>query len=97
MGLALSRLPFEPSMARKGAHNTMNNKEVALDVMGMTCPSCVRHVNEALADLDGVKKVEVRLRDGKVLVQYDPDRVETSDLVDALREAGYESTASAAA
>ena len=75
----------------------MNNKEIVLDVMGMTCPSCVRHVNEALVDLDGVEKVDVRLRDGKVVVQYDPERVETSALLDALNEAGYESTPSAAA
>jgi len=75
----------------------MNNKEIVLEVMGMTCPSCVRHVNSALTDLDGVGKVEVRLRDGKVVVQYDPERVQVSALLDALSEAGYESTPSAAA
>jgi copper chaperone len=75
----------------------MNNKEVVLDVMGMSCPSCIRHVNAALSDLDGVAKVEVRLRDGKVVVQYDPELVEVSALTQALGEAGYESTASAAA
>lgn len=75
----------------------MNEKEVLLDVMGMTCPSCVRHVNAALADLDGVLKVDVRLRDGKVLVKYDADRVELSAVIDALREEGYESAPSVAA
>ena len=75
----------------------MNNKEIVLEVMGMTCPSCVRHVNAALADLDGVGKVEVRLRDGKVVVQYDPERVQVSALIEALSEAGYESTPSAVA
>lgn len=75
----------------------MNTKEIVLEVTGMTCPSCVRHVNAALADLDGVGKVEVRLRDGKVVVQYDPDRVPVSALIEALSEAGYESTASVAA
>jgi copper chaperone len=75
----------------------MNHKEMLLDVMGMTCPSCIRHVNRALADLDGVLKVDVRLRDGKVLVQYDADRVELSALIDALREEGYESAPSVAA
>lgn len=75
----------------------MNNKEVVLDVMGMTCPSCVRHVNSALAELDGVGKVEVRLRDGKVVIQYDPERVQVGALIDALSEAGYDATPSAAA
>jgi copper chaperone len=75
----------------------MNNKEILLDVLGMTCPSCVRHVNVALAELEGVAKVDVRLRDGKVLIQYDPDVLNVNTLQEALREAGYESATSAAA
>ncbi len=75
----------------------MSNKETLFDVMGMSCPSCIRHVNAALADLDGVEKVEVRLRDGKVLVQHDPSVANVTTLIEALREAGYESTVSAAA
>lgn len=75
----------------------MNNKETLLDVVGMTCPSCVRHVNAALAEIEGVAKVEVRLRDGKVSVQYDPAVVTLDALIEALREAGYESEPSAAA
>jgi copper chaperone len=75
----------------------MNNKEVLLDVVGMTCPSCIRHVNAALTDHEGVIKVDVRLREGKVLVQYDADRLELNTLIEALREEGYESAPSAAA
>jgi copper chaperone len=75
----------------------MNNKEVLLDVMGMTCPSCIRHVNGALGDLEGVLKVDVRLREGKVLVKYDADHVELNALIAALREQGYESAPSVAA
>jgi copper chaperone len=75
----------------------MNNEEILLDVMGMTCPSCVRHVNLALAEVEGVAKVDVRLRDGKVLIRYDSDVVNVSTLREALREAGYESAANAAA
>jgi copper chaperone len=75
----------------------MENKETLLDVTGMTCPSCIRHINAALADIEGVAKVEVRLRDGKVLVQHDPAVADVNALLEALREAGYESTVSAAA
>jgi copper chaperone len=75
----------------------MNNQEIVLDVVGMTCPSCVRHVNAALAEVEGVAKVEVRLRDGKVVIQYVPDVAEVSTLVEALREAGYESAPNRAA
>ena len=75
----------------------MNNEETLLDVIGMSCPSCIRHVNAALADIEGVAKVEVRLRDGKVLVRHDPAVANVNALIEALRDAGYDSTVSAAA
>jgi copper chaperone len=75
----------------------MNNKDTLLEVQGMSCPSCIRHVNAALAELDGVTKVEVRLRDGTVLIQHDPTAAPVKSLIEALSEAGYESKASAAA
>lgn len=74
-----------------------NNHETILDVTGMSCPSCIRHVNDALGNLPGVAKVEVRLADGKVVVRHEPDKASIDNLVAALREAGYESSASAAA
>ena len=74
----------------------MKNKETLLDVKGMTCPSCIRHVNAALRDLEGVAKVEVRLRDGRVLVQHHPAVADVGTLIEVLNEAGYQSTESAA-
>ena len=65
-------------------------RDTVLEVQGMTCSSCVRHVNEALADVDGVSRVDVRLPDGLVVVEHDA-RAAVERLVDVLREAGYES------
>lgn len=73
------------------------NRETILDVTGMSCPSCMRHVNDALGSLPGVAGVEVRLGDGKVVVQHEPDKAPIDNLMAALREAGYESSPSAAA
>lgn len=70
-------------------------KETLLKVDGMTCGSCVHHVDVALKDVDGVSKVDVRLRQGQVLVQHDADTAVES-LVKALADAGYESAPSAA-
>ena len=66
--------------------------ETLLDVKGMSCGSCVRHVNEALGRVQGVQQVDVRLRDGQVLVRHDPT-VEPTALVEALVDAGYASQA----
>jgi copper chaperone len=65
--------------------------ETILAVKGMSCPSCVRHIDEALKELDGVSGVEVKLREGKVLVRHDSNSPVAS-LVNALKEAGYESS-----
>lgn len=74
----------------------MNQKnETLLDVVGMSCPSCASHIDRALRDREGVSKVEVRLREGKVLVEHDPDTAPSGSLIEALREAGYASSASA--
>lgn len=70
----------------------MNTNETKLNVDGMTCPSCVHHVSTALKDIEGVVEVEVKRREGKVIVKHAAG-VEIAHLVGALREAGYESRA----
>jgi copper chaperone len=56
----------------------------------MSCHSCVRHVNAALRELNGVDNVDVRLRDGQ-------QKATVNHLSATLREAGYESIVSKAA
>jgi copper chaperone len=72
-------------------------KHTQLNVQGMTCPSCIRHVNASLSELEGVTSVEVRLREGRVLVEHDSVAAPVPRLIEALREAGYESSADLAA
>lgn len=68
------------------------DQKTVLTVEGMTCPSCISHVNAALKDVDGVGQVEVKLREGQVVVTHVAG-VEVVALVGALTEAGYPSTA----
>ena len=69
----------------------MRSPVVRLLVRGMTCHSCVRHVSDALGELDGVQLVSVRLREGRVTVRHAPSAL-IDGMIDALREAGYESS-----
>ncbi|XXY54864.1 heavy-metal-associated domain-containing protein [Sorangium sp. So ce269] len=64
-------------------------KETILQVDGMSCPSCIRHIDSALRELDGVDKVDVRLREGTAVVQHDPASASVDALVEAVRGAGY--------
>ena len=67
--------------------------ETVLDVTGMSCHSCVNHIDRALRDVDGVSSVDVQLRAGKVRVRHDPSAAPVARLIEAVREAGYESSA----
>ncbi|MDP2273199.1 MAG: heavy metal-associated domain-containing protein [Archangium sp.] len=70
----------------------MDTTDTLLSVDGMTCPSCIHHISTALKDVDGVDQVEVKLREGKVVVKHVAG-VKIVSLVSALRDAGYESRA----
>jgi copper chaperone len=57
-------------------------------VIGMTCSHCVSSVHEELAELDGVRSVDVDLGSGRLLVSghgFTDDAVQA-----AVEEAGYE-------
>lgn len=71
----------------------MTTTETLIAVSGMTCTSCVRHVEKALREIAGVEGVEVRFQEGKVRVTHDSVSAPTTALIEALGEAGYESSA----
>ncbi|NLP12408.1 copper-translocating P-type ATPase [bacterium] len=64
--------------------------EVTLDVLGMTCASCVAHVEGALQDLPGVEVATVNLGLGTARVKYVPDVVHISTMKNAVKNVGYE-------
>ena len=58
-------------------------------VEGMTCASCVGHVERALGGMPGVAKATVNLATEKATVEFDPGAVTFEGLVAAVDEAGY--------
>ena len=64
-----------------------------LDVQGMSCGACVGHVTRALEGLDGVQSALVSLEEHQAVVTYDPARVQTTQMVEAIAEEGYEASA----
>lgn len=59
-------------------------------VTGMTCGSCQRRVQNALAAVPGVHQAEVDLSRSKARVRFDSAVGSKEDLVAAVRSAGYE-------
>ena len=64
------------------------HQRTELTVGGMHCGNCVRHVQEALAEIAGVT-AEVDL-DTATAVVHHPADVTVQQLLDAIDEAGYE-------
>jgi len=63
--------------------------EVSLPVEGMTCASCVRRVEKALAKVPGVEEASVNLATEKARVIYDPATATLGQLTAAVEKAGY--------
>lgn len=68
-----------------------NEQDTILEVQRMSCPSCVRHIDAALKELEVVDRVDVVLRDGIVVVKHDATQAPVTQLIEALDEAGYAS------
>jgi Cu+-exporting ATPase len=63
--------------------------KLTLEVKGMTCASCVRHVERALTKVDGVSSAVVNLATERATVQLD-EKIDAATLVKAVEGAGYE-------
>jgi len=68
----------------------VGTEKVILPIGGMTCASCVAHVQEALKELDGVVEANVNLATERALVRYVPGLVDMDVLKQAVSNAGYE-------
>jgi Cu+-exporting ATPase len=66
--------------------------ELTLDVGGMTCASCVSHVESALKELNGVQEVTVNLGLGTARIAYIPGVVSSTAMKRAVKDVGYEAT-----
>jgi Cu+-exporting ATPase len=64
-------------------------ERVDLPVSGMTCASCSRAVELALAATPGVERARVNLATNTATVEYDAERARVSDLIGAIEDLGY--------
>ena len=58
-------------------------------VTGMTCAACSAHVEKAVSRLSGVQSAPVNLMLGSMTVTYDEKAVAESDIIAAVKAAGY--------
>ena len=71
------------------ATTTKNDKQITLPIVGMTCASCVSHVEHALEGVPGVTAASVNLATEKASVGLGDENVTIEQLREAVSNAGY--------
>src|SRR5687768_12445883 len=63
--------------------------EASFAVSGMTCASCVAHVEKAARVVPGVQASQVNLARGRAVVQFNPSQTDPERIAEAITDAGY--------
>ncbi|PKM93700.1 MAG: heavy metal transport/detoxification protein [Firmicutes bacterium HGW-Firmicutes-1] len=59
-----------------------------INIKGMSCTHCIKHVENALEQLEGVSNVSVDLENNSAIVELHND-IPDNQLEEAIEEAGY--------
>jgi Cu+-exporting ATPase len=70
--------------------NAKKFAQVTVPVTGMSCASCVRRVERALSEKEGVAEASVNFAADKATLAYDPSATSPVEIVEAIRGAGYD-------
>jgi copper chaperone len=58
-----------------------------LEIEGMTCGGCIRHVRSALVGMNGVEIEDMSI--GSAEIAYDPSKTTREEIIETIREQGY--------
>jgi len=83
--LDVRRAPESDSAAERRAVS----ETVTLSVPDMVCGNCIRTVEMALQNVEGVAAARANLSSRRIIVTFEAQRVGVEDLVSALAKAGY--------
>ncbi|XP_071786662.1 copper-transporting ATPase 1-like isoform X2 [Asterias amurensis] len=65
---------------------------VTINIVGMTCNSCVKSIEGEIGQKGGVRLIKVSLANSSGTVEYDPVVVTPSQLVEAIDDMGFEAS-----
>ncbi len=70
--------------------STATSRTAAFAIEGMTCAACSTRIEKGLAKVDGILSATVNLALERADVRLDPTRISNDDVVQAVRDAGYD-------
>ena len=64
---------------------------ISLPISGMTCAACAQRIEKVLNRLDGVYKASVNLAAEKATVEFDPSKIRTGAIKEAIEKSAIKS------
>ncbi|XP_025830887.1 copper-transporting ATPase 1 isoform X2 [Agrilus planipennis] len=94
---AIDDMGFEASLPLLGGSSdtaTASTSEqvstCVLGIEGMTCDTCVKGIEGMVSAKEGVKKIEVSLKNKEAIVEFVPNLVSPDDIADMIEDMGFE-------
>lgn len=67
----------------------MFNKKIIIKINGMSCSHCAKRVEDALKEIDNIKKVKVNLDDNTAIISY-KDEIDLDLVKNKINDLDYE-------
>ena len=65
-------------------------QQLTLKIKGMHCTSCAMNIDGALEDTEGVQSAETSYAQSKVVVNFDPKKIDQKKISQIIAQEGYE-------
>lgn len=65
------------------------SKSLELQVTGMTCTACAKHIQSALSKKEGILESNVQYPDGKAVVKFKAEEISEKEIIETIEKAGY--------
>lgn len=82
-------LEFDKLAKSSAAGKGSNEREVVIDIEGMTCNSCVKNIESNIKSKPGIVKISVSLANKNGTVRYNPDAVSPEKIADLIDDMGF--------
>ncbi|KAL1117904.1 hypothetical protein AAG570_004217 [Ranatra chinensis] len=74
------------------AYYETNEKNITVNINGMTCQSCVRNIEGTIGQKNGIVKIEVSLKNNCAYIIYKQSKISPHDICNAIDDMGFEAT-----
>jgi len=70
----------------------MSNKKTQLNIEGMTCASCVAHIESDLKKKPGIKDARVNFAMEQTQVEFDESQITEQEIMETIKKTGYKAS-----